>query len=75
MKEKDEIKELLKLLLELNFSERRIDYYMSECRKVGFYELEEERREFLKTLKEKIKKEHEKSKKIGCRLKKMRLYS
>lgn len=64
MGKNDEIKELLKELLELDFSEKRIDYYMQEFRKVGFYELEEERIEYIKGLKEKIKKEYKKNSKI-----------
>lgn len=64
MGKNEEIKELLKELLKLDFSEKRIDYYMQEFRKVGFYELEEERAEYLKGLKEKIKKEYRKNTKI-----------
>lgn len=60
-----ELKKLLKVLLELEFSEKRIDYYMQEFRKVGFYESEEERIEYIKTLRETIKKEYErKNKKV-----------
>ena len=61
MGKNEEIKELLKELLELDFSEKRIDYYMQEFRKVGFYELEEERMEYIKSLKNNIKKEYEKN--------------
>lgn len=65
MGKNEEIKELLKVLLELDFSEKRIDYYMQEFRKVGFYELEEDKSEYIKTLREKIKKEYErKNKKV-----------
>ena len=53
---KKEIKELLKILLELDFSEKRINYYMQQFGKVGIYELEEDKSEYIKTLKEKIKK-------------------
>lgn len=61
MEKNEKIKELLKELLELDFSEKRIDYYMQEFRKVGFYELEEERMEYIKSLKNNIKKEYEKN--------------
>lgn len=64
MGKNEEIKKMLKELLELDFSEKRIDYYMQEFRKVGFYESEEEKAEYIKGLKEKIKKEHGKNIKI-----------
>ncbi|MGL4612574.1 MAG: hypothetical protein ACRC8M_02415 [Cetobacterium sp.] len=47
MGKNEEVKKLLKTLLELDFSEKRIDYYMQELRKIGFYELEEERSEYM----------------------------
>ncbi|MGL5244435.1 MAG: hypothetical protein ACRC7R_04560 [Sarcina sp.] len=53
--------ELLKKILQMNFTKVRVDYYKVEIRKVGLYEGEIEKEEYLESLGRKAEREHKRN--------------
>ncbi|MGL4358444.1 MAG: hypothetical protein ACRDCE_21525, partial [Cetobacterium sp.] len=53
--------ELLKQILQMNFTNARVDYYKVEIRKVGLYEGEIEKEEYLESLGRKAEREHKRN--------------
>lgn len=61
MKIEEIANKLLKNILQMNFTKKRVEFYKIEIRKVGLYESEIEKEEYLESLKRKAEKEYKKN--------------